>query len=104
MTTLWDNGLQRTTSADGTSGCKPQWHQLLSDSCAPLRTCAEVRQTPHPLRMARESREPPRPPLGLHAGPPGRRQLPAQEQPGAGGGEGALLPVLGLAPSLRRVA
>jgi hypothetical protein len=42
MTTLWDNGLQRTTSADGTSGCKPQWHQLLSDSCAPLRTCAEV--------------------------------------------------------------
>ena len=44
------------------STCVPRWHQLLSDSCAPLRTCAEVRQTPHPLRMARESREPPRAP------------------------------------------
>lgn len=38
MLRLWSSGLHERAP----NGCVPRWHQLVSDSCAPLRSCREV--------------------------------------------------------------
>ena len=38
MLRLWSSGLHESAP----NGCVPRWHQLVSDSCAPLRSCREV--------------------------------------------------------------
>ena len=38
MVKLWANGLRHLAP----NGCEPRWYQLVSDTCAPVRTCQEL--------------------------------------------------------------